>query len=244
MKKIFAVLLVLSLGATTFSSSGKFGMDFSQGMNLGFQNLSGVLGGKKDGVEGKLKRTDLAIPVVRISSYNFFLLNDMLGAFASANLSFGMQFGDKFVSDAGGTFDGDTFDAFLGIEFMVGPALGIDLNERLRLQTGLGFHYLFENGLVEAVSNEIATAGEVVPSFSLHAFGIGLTPQLRFTPSKKASFILGCDFTFDFGRVANAVLFLGNISEGAKNSEVIPGENFDGYFRFGFSPFAGVGINF
>ena len=249
MKRLLTVIAVLVVGATTFASSGKFGLDFSWGLNMGFQNI----GITPDETEATLKRTDIALPVVRISSYNFFLLDNMLGAFASANLSFGLQFGDKIIAN-GQEDKGDTIDAFLGLEFMVGPSFGIDLSENLRFQTGLGFHYLYEKSLIEAVAKEVSktadssTDGEVseeVPSLSLHAFGLALTPQLRFSPSRKASFILGCDIIFDFGRAKNDVLFLGKISEGnAEDSDIIPAESVDKYFRFGVSPYIGVGINF
>ena len=88
MKRLLTVIAVLVVGATTFASSGKFGLDFSWGLNMGFQNI----GITSDGTEATLKRTDIALPVVRISSYNFFLLDNMLGAFASANLSFGIVY--------------------------------------------------------------------------------------------------------------------------------------------------------
>lgn len=246
MKKLFTVLLVLSVGATTFASSGKFGLDFSWGLNMGFQNMSI----SQDGQTAKFKRTDLALPVVRVSSYNFFLLDDMLGVFASANISAGLQFGDTIVADgrktklAGAGIVGSLSDAFLGIEFMVGPSFGIDLNENLRFQTGLGFHYLFEKSFLEGMA-EATSAGESVPSISLHSFGIGLTPQLRFSPAKKASFILGCDFIFDFGRGATSLVYSDyDNSIGEYEMHEIPADGIGSYFRFGFSPYLGVGINF
>lgn len=104
MKKFLCVLCVLAVGATSFAANGKFGLDFSWGLNLGFQNLGLV----DTGMEAKLKRTDLALPIVRVSSYNFFLLDNMLGVFASANISAGLQFGDKLVSDGTETKGGRT----------------------------------------------------------------------------------------------------------------------------------------
>lgn len=239
MKKLLCVLAVLAVGATSFAA--KFGLDFSWGFNLGFQNLGWV-----DGVmEGKLKRTDLALPIVRISSYNFFLLDNMLGVFASANISTGLQFGDKMVFDEeeikGSGIVGSLSDAFLGLEFMVGPSFGIDINDNLRFQTGLGFHYLFEKSLMESAMDIAVEEGGEVPSISLHAFGLALTPQLRFSPSKKASFILGCDFLFDFGRGKTSTVFF---SEAENFDGEIPSDAIDKYFRFGMSPYIGVGINF
>lgn len=242
MKKFLCVLCILVTGVTAFAANGKFGLDFSWGLNLGFQNMGGSL----DGVEGKLKRTDLALPLVRVSSYNFFLLDNMLGLFASANISAGVQFGDKLVSDAGEIkgegIVGSISDAFLGLEFMIGPSFGIDINENLRFQTGVGFHYLFEKSLIEGVM-DISTDSGSVPSISLHSFGIGLTPQLRFSPSEKTSFILGCDFIFDFGRGKTSTLF-GKKSGSGSSFEEVPANAIDKYFRFGMSPYLGFGINF
>ena len=233
MKRLLAAVAVLVVGATSFASSGKFGLDFSWGVNVGFQNMNV----SQDGVEGKMTRTDMAFPIVRVSSYNFFLLDNMLGLFASVNLSPGLQFGDKMGDMEGGGFMGSISDAFLGIEFMIGPSFGIDINENLRFQTGLGFHYLFGKSLIEGVAT--MAGGEDVPSLSLHSFGIALTPQLRFSPAKKASFILGCDLLFDFGRSGDVLLF-DNDGDGRH----IPADAMEGYFRFGFSPYIGVGINF
>ncbi len=251
MKKFLCVLCVLAVGASSFAANGKFGLDFSWGLNFGFQNL----GLKDEGMEGKLKRTDLALPVVRVSSYNFFLLDNMLGAFASANISAGLQFGDKIVSGGeslkGGGMIGSISDAFIGLEFMVGPSFGIDINEDLRFQTGLGFHYLYEKSLTESIANGYAEDGTVIPSISLHSFGIGLTPQLRFSPSKKTSLVLGCDFIFDFGRGKNTTgVYQDYERETATGFESgsewveIPANQIQKYFRFGMSPYIGVGINF
>lgn len=253
MKKFLCVLCVLVVGATSFAANGKFGLDFSWGLNLGFQNMG--MTDSDSGVEGKLKRTDLALPIVRVSSYNFFLLDNMLGVFASANISAGLQFGDKLVSDGGEVKGagvvGSISDAFLGLEFMVGPSFGIDINENLRFQTGLGFHYLFEKSLMETMM-DMAIEGEEMPSISLHSFGLALTPQLRFSPSKKTSFILGCDFLFDFGRGKASTVFgyeyenrpTENGTESGTEFEEIPADAIDKYFRFGMSPYIGVGINF
>lgn len=242
MKRLLAAVAVLVVGATSFASSGKFGLDFSWGLNVGFQNMNVSQGGG----EGKMTRTDMAFPIVRVSSYNFFLLDNMLGAFASVNLSPGIQFGDK-VESGGQTIEGTGFagsisDVFLGIEFIIGPSFGIDINENLRFQTGLGFHYLFEKSLMEGIAESNAEEGEKIPSISLHSFGIALTPQLRFSPAKKASLILGCDLIFDFGRAGDTVFF--NDENDAENDDVIPADAIDSYFRFGFSPYIGVGINF
>ena len=252
MKKFLCVLCVLAVGASSFAANGKFGLDFSWGLNFGFQNL----GLKDEGTEPNLKRTDLALPVVRVSSYNFFLLDNMLGAFASANISAGLQFGDKIVSGGeslkGGGMMGSVSDAFIGLEFMVGPSFGIDINENLRFQTGLGFHYLYEKSLTESLANEYAEDGTEIPSISLHSFGIGLTPQLRFSPSKKTSLILGCDIIFDFGRGKTSTMFgyeykdrpTANGYESGTEFNEIPANTIDKYFRFGMSPYIGVGINF
>ena len=245
MKKFLCVLCVLAVGASSFAANGKFGLDFSWGLNFGFQNL----GLKDEGMEANLKRTDLALPVVRVSSYNFFLLDNMLGAFASANISAGLQFGDKIVSGGeslkGGGMMGSVSDAFIGLEFMVGPAFGIDINENLRLQTGLGFHYLLEKSVTEILANKyVEEENRLLSSISLHSFGLGLTPQLRFSPSEKKSLIIGCDVILDFGRAKNSSFFYFEDETGGSIGEEIRANQIQKYFRFGMSPYIGVGINF
>lgn len=105
--------------------------------------------------------------------------------------------------------------------------------------------------MTESLANEYADDGTEIPSISLHSFGIGLTPQLRFSPSKKTSLVLGCDFIFDFGRGKNSTGFYRDYErettsghESGSEWTEIAANSIDKYFRFGLSPYIGVGINF
>ena len=71
------------------------------------------------------------------------------------------------------------------------------------------------------------------------AMGFGLTPQFRFGANNKISFIVGCDFIFDFGfstsrEVYNIDRYLISMPEAEINK----------FFRFGITPQVGFGINF
>ena len=128
---------------------------------------------------------------------------------------------------------------------MVGPAFGIDINENLRFQTGLGFHYLLEKSVTEILANKyVEEENRLLSSISLHSFGLGLTPQLRFSPSEKKSLIIGCDVILDFGRAKNSSFFYFEDETGGFIGEEIRANQIQKYFRFGMSPYIGVGINF
>lgn len=66
-----------------------------------------------------------------------------------------------------------------------------------------------------------------------NSFGFALTPQFRFGASKRCSFILGCDLAFDFPKKLTLDL-------GGTKIDV----EFDKGFRFGATPYIGLGINF
>ncbi len=256
MKRLLCVLAVLTVGATSFAEKPRFGLDFAWGPVFGFQNIgysfdnaiaSAVL------PEGTLKRTDILLPLVKISSYNFFLLDNMLGLHASLSYSpIGLSTGTKLVGDKTIEAHEDSFmgmqDLLWGIEFMIGPAFGIDLNETVRFQTGLDFHLLFAMEYFgttykeDVVENYTYISRSSTHRESLVSYGIGLTPQLRFSPGKRISFILGCDFAFDFGVNTNKKYFEYDVDSRTATVE-IPAYTVDNYFRFGINPYLGFGIN-
>ena len=72
---------------------------------------------------------------------------------------------------------------------MVGPVFGIDINENLRFQTGLGFHYLLEKSVTEILANKyVEEENRLLSSISLHGWGI--MPNIGvFAPGEVASVI-------------------------------------------------------
>lgn len=120
-----------------------------------------------------------------------------------------------------------------GFEFIIGPAFGIDLgNSNVRFQTGAGFHLL-----VAKTTTEIIMEENCPERFT--AIGFGLTPQFRFGANNNISFILGCDFIFDFGFSTSREVY--NI-DGLRIS--MPEAKINKFFRFGITPQLGFGINF
>ena len=255
MKKFLCALCVLALGAGAFAERGRFSLDFAWGPVIGFQNIGLDLG--VPGLplpEVKLKRTDVLLPLVKINSYNFFLLDNMLGLHASLSFSpLGGTTGGKMeyngqtvrARDSGAPFGID--NVIWGFEFLIGPSFGIDITEGIRFQTGLDFHWLFAREYFGRTHyQEVATdygrrmeSYEGVPGF-FHSFGIGLTPQLWLNPrSKKVAFILGCDFIFDFG----VNMDYGYFSPEGEESVQLPEDSVSNYFRFGINPYIGFGIS-
>ncbi len=250
MKRLLCVLAVLAVGATSFAENPRFGLDFAWGPIIGFQNIgysfnnalaSAVL---PEGVT--LKRTDILAPLVKISSYNFFLVDNMLGLHASLSYSpIGASW--ETISMGNATRDGHG-DTLWGVDFMIGPSFGIDLNETVRFQTGLDFHLLFAAEYLGTRYKEESTNGwattKDIDRAAFVSYGIGLPLQLRFSPGKRISFILGCDLAFDFGMYTNRKYFEFNVGSTDPQAIPIPSHTVDKYFRFGMNPYLGFGINF
>ena len=228
MKRITTLLVLLLCATTIFAAEGKYGLDFSFGISAGFQSQEGRILGEAV----KLKRTDLLLPV-KISTYDYFLLDNMLGIYGSISLSaLGALMGEKVNGIEAGNMMGLN-EMAAGFEFIIGPAFGIDLGDsNVRFQTGAGFHLL-----VAKTTTEIIMEENCPELFT--AMGFGLTPQFRFNPNNMISFIMGCDFIFDFGFSTSRELY--NIG-----GKVIPmpAAGINKFFRFGITPQLGFGINF
>lgn len=230
MKRIVTLLVLLLCATTIFAAEGKYGLDFSFGVSAGFQSQEGEI--PYVGQTVKLKRTDLLLPV-KISTYDYFLLDNMLGIYGSISLSpLGAFMGEKVNDIEAGNMMGIN-EMAAGFEFIIGPAFGIDLGDsNVRFQTGAGFHLLVAKTTTEIIMEE--NCPEVFT-----AMGFGLTPQFRFGANNNISFILGCDFIFDFGFSTSREVY--NI-DGHLIS--MPEAEINKFFRFGITPQLGFGINF
>lgn len=228
MKRITTLLVLLLCATTIFAAEGKYGLDFSFGISAGFQSQEGRILGEAV----KLKRTDLLLPV-KISTYDYFLLDNMLGIYGSISLSpLGAFMGEKVNGFEAGNMMGIN-EMAAGFEFIIGPAFGIDLGDsNIRFQTGAGFHLL-----VAKTTTEIIMEENCPELFT--AMGFGLTPQFRFGANNKISFIVGCDFIFDFGFSTSRELY--NIDRYLIS---MPEAEINKFFRFGITPQLGFGINF
>ena len=228
MKRITTLLVWLLCATTIFAAEGKYGLDFSFGVSAGFQSQEGRILGEAV----KLKRTDLLLPV-KISTYDYFLLDNMLGIYGSISLSpLGAFMGEKVNGIEAGNMMGLN-EMAAGFEFIIGPAFGIDLRDsNVRFQTGAGFHLL-----VAKTTTEIIMEENCPELFT--AMGFGLTPQFRFNSNNMISFIMGCDFIFDFGFSTSRELY--NIDRYLIS---MPEAEINKFFRFGITPQLGFGINF
>lgn len=230
MKRIVTLLVLLLCATTIFAAEGKYGLDFSFGVSAGFQSQEGKI--PYVGQTVKLKRTDLLLPV-KISTYDYFLLDNMLGIYGSISLSpLGAFMGEKVGNIESGNVKGIN-EMAAGFEFIIGPAFGIDLGDsNVRFQTGAGFHLLVAKTTTEIIMEE--NCPEVFT-----AMGFGLTPQFRFGANNNISFILGCDFIFDFGFSTSREIYK------IKGHPIsMPEAEINKFFRFGITPQLGFGINF
>lgn len=173
MKRIVTLLVLLLCATTIFTAEGKYGLDFSFGVSAGFQSQEGKIPYVGQTVE--LKRTDLLLPV-KISTYDYFLLDNMLGIYGSISLSpLGAFMGEKVGGIESGNVKGIN-EMAAGFEFIIGPAFGIDLGDsNVRFQTGAGFHLL-----VAKTTTEIIMEENCPERFT--AMGFGLTPPIPVQP--------------------------------------------------------------
>ena len=244
MKRFLCVLCALAVGAGAFA--GKFGLDLSLGVGFGFSNAQLY----SSGVEAELEGMELVLPSIKVATYSFFLLDDMLGLHAQLGFSPFIERGETLKTNWWGLgetefesigFQGGVPTESWGFEFLIGPAFGIDLNETVRFQTGLGFHFLYVSAHEMFSYSEGLQSKGYTESFS--SCGIGLTPQLRFTPNKRLSFLVGCDLNFDFGGDIYKEFFSTEIA-GVNTNQRLPDYDMTGFFRFEVEPYIGLGINF
>lgn len=221
MKKSFVALLAaFVLGGGVFAENYTKGIDIQFGIPLGFTTM------EKDivGYDLKAKMFEGGFQL-KLATYDCFLLNDMLGIYASVGANTGI-----ILTGSEHSWD----DVFIGIsgEFMIGPAFGVNLG-KTRFQTGLAFHAVVARGI-----------GLDDYDIKYHSLGFALTPQFRFTANRRCSFILGCDFTFDFPNkityIVDDIYHYDDDDDYHYDTEM----KFDSGFRFGVTPYIGLGINF
>ncbi|MDE5581901.1 MAG: hypothetical protein K2I95_10845 [Treponemataceae bacterium] len=225
-KKLGALFVALALGGTVFAENYTKGIDLQFGIPIGVTKMTNDY----NGVEFTQNILEFG-GQFKVATYDCFLLNDMLGIYASVGVNLGgfyahdkLSVGDYDVDlNAGGL---DELGFATSLEFMIGPAFGVNLGG-VRFQTGLGFH-----GVVARDSYYSYKYKYLYVEYT--TFGFALTPQFRFSASKRCSFILGCDLTFDFPNKLTL------IPEKGDEVEI----EFDKGFRFGATPYIGLGINF
>ena len=157
----------------------------------------------------------------KLATYDCFLLNDMFGVYGAFGVNFGAYLTASPAEEGGDELDDIGLKS--SFEFMIGPAFGVNLG-RIRFQTGLAFHAVFGKAI------GLGTDSDAIKTTAL---GIALTPQFRFGANKRCSFLLGCDIAFDFPKKLTYVY-------GSEKTVI----KFDKGFRFGTTPYIGLGINF
>lgn len=237
LKKFSAALLVAAaLSSGAMAKNHPYGMDIAAGV-IGIEFCEAKF--KESGVDSTYMHNVLDIVPVKVDTYVFPWLNNHLGIYASIGFLPGVDLNYK-TKKKSGTVERAGVGFSFGVEFMAGPAFGVDLGESsVRFQVGAPIHIMFGGGKMAFGSNEWDTfkqwndAADTKVSFS--AFGFGLTPQFRFMANRRCSLVVGTDFTFDFSY--NQTLE----KNGVKSS---PTAGADSKFRFGFVPYIGLGINF
>ena len=162
---------------------------------------------------------------LKINTYLCPWLNHHLGLYGSVGLLPGIHIPDNNANN--------NVSFVIAGEFMFGPAFGVDLGESsVRFQVGAPFHAVVGGGKTYLGvnwnnNNNVTTIAE--QDYFYYGLGIGLTPQFRFGANKRCSFVVGMDFVFDFA---------GNVK--VANTWANP----DRFFRFSWTPYLGLGINF
>lgn len=235
-KKLGALFVALVLGGAVFAENYTKGIDLQFGIPIGSTKMT------NDYDVAEFTQNILEFGgQFKVATYDCFLLNDMLGIYASVGVNLGGFFAHDKLSISRrdtdlGKFGLDELGFATSLEFMIGPAFGVNLGG-VRFQTGLGFHGVVAWGWYSYDYEENLHSGRSLNKVKYTALGLALTPQFRFGASKRCSFILGCDLAFDFpNKLTCEVGYHGNKKE-------IEFE-FDKGFRFGVTPYIGLGINF
>ena len=237
LKKIAAALVAaVALSSGAMAKNHPYGMDIAAGI-IGVDYCEAKF--KTGGIESTYMHNVLDIVPVKVNTYICPWLNNHLGIYASVGFLPGVDLNYKTKTNSR-TSEQDGVGFSFGVEFMAGPAFGVDLGQSgIRFQVGAPIHIMFGVGRIAFGSNKWDTyrqwedAADTKVSFS--AFGFGLTPQFRFMANKRCSLVVGTDFTFDFSY--NQTME----KNGVKTS---PTAGADSKFRFGFVPYVGLGINF
>ena len=228
LKKILAAAILCgSLTAGAFAADNyTLGIDIAGGI-VGYGSTKFKF--SSSGVETTYN--ELPFLPLKVNTYDCFLLNNHLGIYGSIGIIPSGQVDFK-VSKANKKEE----DAWVGIglEFMVGPAFGVDLGDSgIRFQCGVPFHAEFGAFFDESKVRDVTTK----KTLSYNAFGVGLTPQFRFMANRRCSLVLGADFVFDFALNMEMKTEVG----GSSSSYKLDAKN---AFRFKTVPYLGLGINF
>ena len=229
LKKTFiAVLLCGTLAAGAFASDNHtLGIDICGGI-VGYGSVK--FDGTFSGVKQEFTYKEVPFVPLKVSTYDCFLFDGHFGIYGSIGLL------PIAMVDFKGASSGKDEDPWVGVglEFMVGPAFGVDLGDSgIRFQCGVPFHaefgaYFYESTLLNVKTKSVR---------AYNAFGLGLTPQFRFMANRRCSFVLGVDFIFDF-----AMGFEQEIK--SDSSKVKFDLNPGNAFHFRTVPYLGLGINF
>ena len=238
----FAVSAALVTGAV--AENHPYGMDIALGV-VGVEYCSATF--KEWGSDLVLSHNVIDIFPLKVNTYICPWLDNHLGIYGSIGFLPGVYCNNK-IKARGAEFKSDSVGFNFGVEFMVGPAFGVDLGESsVRFQIGAPFHFLVGCGAM-VLDTDYRTVSEIrndAIGVTFSAFGLGLTPQFRFAANKRCSFVVGMDFVFDF--VYNETWEADNITDrgnGVYTDKFSPTAGADSTFRFGWIPYLGVGINF
>lgn len=237
MRRLFtAALLFLACFAAVPQQKNRFCLDAAVGVPLGFSRLKG---GSGFGGESEARLLEAGAQF-SLKTYDFFFLDGMLGVYAGVGFN-----AAALKVGYGGTLTDIYFET--AFDFCVGPAFGMDIGN-VRLQAGLGFYALFAKGrnTIEYNGNYASQAVDVshTETIKYSAFGFALTPQARFSPNSRLSFVAGVDISFAFPRKLKvdyrsdfAFIYQDRYAESLAYT-------YGKGMRFGITPYVALGVNF
>src|SRR5574344_1580869 len=190
LKTIITVLTAGILFTGTAFAAGNYtkGLDIAFGPELAMTDYKFQFTDDDTNYEDHYK--DI-IAKLKISTYDCFLSNDTVGVYAELGIPFGGHRWYKW-EDGSSTTDSDKGIFQGGIEFMAGPAFGINLGSSdIRLQGAVGFHmkYLAET------KNDLYVKGDSM-DYTDWWMGIGCDIQARFMADRRFSPIVGVTAVF------------------------------------------------
>lgn len=186
MKKIIGIMVSLSVMAgAAFAKVNYMGdVQLHLGVGIDATNIEILV----EGANAKLKYSSAAFDI-DVASWNLFGLNDMLGVGFMVGLGGGFGGCTKTTAESEGFSYEDTDPNISAFSFrgLVGPAVGINVGEIVRVNVALGLSFGVMNLVLKDNNDESWTVGGV---------GFGAEAQAKFFPKKRFSPVAGYRFSF------------------------------------------------
>lgn len=187
MKKFYVLVvatIITLLGSSAFAKS-----DFQ--VQLGYNAADYKI---KDDVHSEMKTSAFD---VSISNYNLFNLGPdilSLGFMEQVGVSVGgvTKFGDDVVD-----MDKEYLKGSFGFDFIIGPAIGLNLANIVKLQLGVGFAFAYDKCTpLKGTMEQNGVTASVESNLDTISLGLGIDLQVKLFPKSAISPLVGVRYMY------------------------------------------------